>query len=60
MLQERGLAGARAPGHENVLARVLDEAEELLLLGGEGGMLTGSMLAIRKGFLDWSCGRGGG
>jgi hypothetical protein len=37
MLQQRRLAGARAPGHENVLARVLDEAEELLLLGGEEG-----------------------
>ena len=30
---QRRLAGARSTGHEHVLARVLDQAEELLLFG---------------------------
>ena len=35
VLQQRRLAGARAAGDEHVLARVLDEPEECLLLGRE-------------------------
>ena len=35
VLQQRRLAGAGAPGHEDVLAGVLDEPEQRLLLGGE-------------------------
>ena len=37
VLQQRRLAGARAPGDEDVLAGVFDEPEQRLLLGGEGG-----------------------
>ena len=40
VLQQRRLAGAGAAGDEDVLARVLDEPEQRLLLGGESGRVS--------------------
>ncbi len=50
VLQERRLAGSGPTGHEHVVARVLDESEQRLLLCGEFGRLHRAMLpSARRG-----------
>ncbi len=48
VLQQRRLAGTGTPGDEDVLASVLDEPEQLLLLLGQGGKGHGTHRGSRR------------